>query len=177
MRFAVPFLVLVMMSLGSCSCSRKPDPQAAPPAATHTPPAPDTGKQADAPAAPDILTLQQAMALQQGTTLVQRYVGALAMDQLAEADAFWKGGHPPPQPDDAALREAVHLRSLRIENAPGKLVASERSWPLSLEMPVTVTINRTDASAQRWQGWYRLERAPGEQDWHIAGASMQPQLD
>jgi hypothetical protein len=174
---AVPLLIATTL-LAGCSCQRSPDAAqvapAAPAAATaampaelpaHTEPADSQAQRAEA-------------AGNRGTVaapVIHAYLQAL-FENNGQADAFWAGGRPSPQPDDAGLRAVLPaMTSLRVHN--GKAIALDReSPPQALEIPVDIRLG-SEAGNQRFKGWYRVRPRIEGDGWEITSASLQPELN
>lgn len=110
-------------------------------------------------------------ALYAAVATLQRYLAALGGDDRAAADAFWAGGSPPRDPNEADLRNLRELRGLRIENGKPQALDSE-PVPRALEIPVELRVSVANGPLRRYQGWYRMRRAVADDRWEITSASV-----
>lgn len=174
---AVPLLIATTL-LAGCSCQRSPDAAQVAPAAPATASAavptesPAQTEQADSQAQSDEAASKRGNV---AAPVIHAYLQAL-FENNGQADAFWAGGRPSPQPDDAGLRAVLPtMTSLRVHN--GKAIALDReSPPQALEIPVDIRLG-SDAGNQRFKGWYRVRPRIGADGWEITSASLQPELN
>ncbi|XUP36212.1 hypothetical protein WAE31_19760 (plasmid) [Xanthomonas axonopodis pv. vasculorum] len=173
-------MLVVAAALSGCSCHRTTDRQANDAQETHAsasrPPIDGTAgttTASPAPAADPTVAIALANYAQASAT-VQRYLGALPGAARAQADALWTGGHPPPVPDDTALRAITNIQSMRIDNDP-PIALDQAQPPQRIEVPVQLTV-RTTTGTQRLVGAYRLQPRAGSDGWEIYSATLQPVL-
>ncbi len=175
---AVPLLIATTL-LAGCSCQRSPEAAQLAPAASA---ATSAGVPTEPPTQTDPADNSQAQntdaAAKRGTVaapVIHAYLQAL-FENNGQADAFWAGGRPSPQPDDAGLRAVLPtMNSLRVHN--GTTIALDReSPPQALEIPVDIRLG-SDAGNQRFKGWYRVRPRIDGDGWEITSASLQPELN
>lgn len=168
-------LIVTVLLLGGCSCSRQPD--AAPAASGQAAPAQDPAAIANQAATAQAAQAQasNAAALSQAVSTVHAYLAAVAGKDWNKADAYWVGGKPPPQPDDYSVRSLQDLGSMRINNEAPKPL-DEEVPTRAVEIPVVLRVRKSDG-IHEIKGWYRLRRKIGDDGWEITSASMRPSLD
>lgn len=175
---AWPMLIAMLLCAG-CSCQRSStategshsdrDTTAAADAIAAVPASdPDGAAEADAP--PSASNPRTVAA-----STVHGYLHALLESDRSRSDAFWAGGKPPPQPDDAVLRSLEGIRSLRVNNDAGIALDQERPTR-ALEIPVRLRVS-TDDGVRQLRGWYRVRQRVDGSGWEITSASLQPVLD
>lgn len=169
-------LMVAVLLLGGCSCSRQPDAESAAGTAASGQPAPaqdptTTTSQATAMQA----QASNAAALSQAASTVHAYLAAVAGKDWNKADAYWVGGKPSPQPDDYSVRSLRDLGSMRINNEAPKPL-DEEIPTRAVEIPVVLRVRESDG-IHEIKGWYRLRRKIGDDGWEITSASMRPSLD
>lgn len=171
-------LMVTVLLLGGCSCSRQPDAEpvtgaaASGQAASAQDPA-ATASQATAVQAQ--ARASNAAALSQAASEVHAYLAAVAGKDWNKADAYWVGGKAPPQPDDYSVRSLQDLGSMRINNEAPKPL-DEEIPTRAVEIPVVLRVRKNDG-IHEIKGWYRLRRKIGGDGWEITSASMRPSLD
>ncbi|WP_313494454.1 hypothetical protein [Stenotrophomonas sp.] len=172
---AYPLLIVTAL-LAGCSCQRSADGADTPDAvqASAAPaPAPAPALEAPDPQAQSDAAVRRQAAI--AAPVIHAYLQAL-FENNGQSDAFWTGGRPSPQPDDAGLRAVLPtMTSLRVHN--GQAIALDReSPPQALEIPVDIRLTSA-AGNQRFKGWYRVRpRIEGDR-WEITSASLQPELN
>ena len=171
-------LMVTVLLLGGCSCSRQPDAEAV---------AGTTASGQAAPAQDPIAGANQATAMQAqaqannaaalslAASTVHAYLAAAAGKDWDKADAYWVGGKPPPQPDDYSVRSLQDLGSMRINNEAPKPL-DEEIPTRAVEIPVVLRVRKSDG-IHEIKGWYRLRRKISDDGWEITSASMRPSLD
>lgn len=173
------FLMVTVLLLGGCSCSRQSDaePAAGTAASGQAAPAQDPVAIANQAATAQAAQAQasNAAALSQAASTVHAYLAAAAGKDWNKADAYWVGGKPPPQPDDYSVRSLQDLGSMRINNEAPKPLDEEMPTR-AVEIPVVLRVRKSDG-IHEIRGWYRLRRKIGDDGWEITSASMRPSLD
>lgn len=168
-------LVLVALLIGGCSCSRQPEPETTPRAATpEQPPAVAGTVDSAAVTAASQDAEIQARRMSEAVATLHSYLALVAGKDWDKANAYWSGGKPPPREDDHAMRGVEGLRSMRINNDPPKPLDDE-SPSKFIEIPVSLRI-RKDSGIYEINGWYRLHRKATDDGWEIAAASLQPTM-
>ena len=170
-------MVMTVLLLGGCSCSRQP---AAEPAATNANASSQAAPAQDPVAAASQAAMAQAQAsnaaaLSQAASTVHAYLAAVAGKDWNKADAYWVGGKPPPQPDDYSVRSLQDLGSMRINNEAPKPLDKEIPTR-AVEIPVVLRVRKNDG-IHEIKGWYRLRQKISGDGWEITSASMRPSLD
>lgn len=172
-------LMVTVLLLGGCSCSRQPDtaPAAGTAASGQVAPAQDPVAIANQSATAQAAQAQarNAAALSQAASTVHAYLAAAAGKDWNKADAYWVGGKPPPQPDDYSVRSLQDLGSMRINNEAPKPLDEEMPTR-AVEIPVVLRVRKSDG-IHEIKGWYRLRRKISDDGWEITSASMRPSLD
>lgn len=173
-------LMVTVLLLGGCSCSRQPDAESAAGTAASGQAAPAQDPAAITSQATAMQTQAQpqasnAAALSQAASTVHAYLAAVAGKDWNKADAYWVGGKPPPQPDDYSVRSLQDLGSMRINNEAPKPL-DEEVPTRAVEIPVVLRVRKSDG-IHEIKGWYRLRRKIGDDGWEITSASMRPSLD
>lgn len=169
-------MVVAVLLLGSCSCSREPEIEPAASAASpdQAVPAPDAADVAANTSAAQAHAKNSANLSQAASTL-HAYLAVVAGKDWSKADTYWSGGKAPPRPDDYAVRSIEDLGSMRINNqAPEPL--DQETPTRAVEIPVTLRV-RGSNGIREISGWYRLRRKVSDDGWEITSASMQPSLD
>ena len=171
-----PLLLVTVLLLGGCSCSREPvaEPAASAAGSTQATPVQDPATAASQAASAQALA-NNSTGLSQAASAVHAYLAAVAAKDWAKADAFWVGGKPPPQPDDYSVRSLQDLGSMRINNDVPKPLDQEIPTR-AVEIPVVLRVRKSDG-IQEIKGWYRLRRKITDDGWEITSASMRPSLD
>ncbi|WP_225764396.1 hypothetical protein [Stenotrophomonas sp. Marseille-Q4652] len=106
---------------------------------------------------------------------LHRYLQLLVQGDRRGSDAFWSGGKPPPQPDDAVLRAMTDIRTLRVDNQAA-IALDQEDPPRSLEIPVRLRLG-TSQGNRILLGWYRMRPRVDGTGWEITSASLQPAID
>ncbi|WP_422509058.1 hypothetical protein [Stenotrophomonas sp. GZD-301] len=177
MRLASVLLPLLL--IGGCSCQREGDAVAAADVAAP-PPASATTAAADAAAAaaatqPALPSSAVAAGATDEPATVRNYIGVLLRGDRTAAAAYWQGGTPRAQPDDAPLHHLTDVVSLRVDTDTP--IARDTAVPSRLrEVPVRIRI-LTRQGTLHYHGWYRLQPRADGSGWELSGASLQPTLD
>ena len=173
MRGLLPIVIALL--LGSCSCHRQADVEAASAPATQAAPTQDPAGPEVAASKPEDASAKNSANLSQAASTLHAYLAVVAGKDWGKADAYWVGGKAPPRPDDYAVRGIEDLGSMRINNqAPEPL--DEESPTRAVEIPVTLRV-RGKEGIREISGWYRLRRKVSDDGWEITSASMRPSLD
>lgn len=167
-------LVVIVLLLGGCSCSRQPVAEAVSTPATQATPGQNPAS-AEAVASKSQASAENSAALSQAASTLHAYLAATAGKDWSKADAYWVGGKAPPRPDDYAVRSIEDLGSMRINtDAPEPL--DEESPTRAVEIPLVLRVRGSNGISEI-KGWYRLRRKISGDGWEITSASMQPSLD
>ncbi len=127
-----------------------------------------------APADTPVLAAVPAPEAREAARTVHAYFQAL-LQQRRDGNAFWSGGRPPPQPDDAIVRAWPQVQRMRV--VTGQARPLDRQLPAdTLEIPVELSAD-TAQGLLRAGGWYRLHRRLDGSGWEITSASLRPHLD
>jgi hypothetical protein len=179
MRLASVLLPLLL--IGGCSCQRQGDAAAAADVDAATPPpARATAAAADADAGavatpPALPSSAVAAGATDEPATVRNYMGVLLRGDRSAAAAYWQGGTPRAQPDDAPLHHLTDVVSLRVDTDTP--IARDTALPSRLrEVPVRIRI-LTGQGTLHYHGWYRLQPRADGSGWELSGASLQPSLD
>ncbi|MBS7457953.1 hypothetical protein [Coralloluteibacterium stylophorae] len=174
----IGLLMLASLCLAGCSCGRDPapEPPAAAPGATVEQAAPAEPVAASAPDPQALLAQERTTtALMAAVSTVHAYLAALTRRDMAAADGFWVGGHPPAPAGDGSLRAIDDLRSAQIRNGRARPLDAETP-PRSIEVPIRLRVQAASGS-RRIEGWYRVTADPSGAGWRISDAALQPVLE
>lgn len=109
-------------------------------------------------------------------TMLNAYVLALLNRDRKGIDAAWT--FPPSDArhaDDAALRQLVDVRSLRLTSAQ-PIARDDHQPPQLLEVPVQIRAVTADGTFL-FGGWYRVQPRADGHAWQIQSAQLRPSLD
>ncbi|TWT18581.1 hypothetical protein FQY83_14485 [Luteimonas marina] len=113
-----------------------------------------------------------ATAMRAAVSTLHRYLAALPGEDRAAADAFWAGGQPPGDADEADLRALPAVpSSLRTRNRNPEAL-DRAPVPEAVRIPVELRLGLEGQPTRRYEGWYELRRVPGGDEWQITNASI-----
>lgn len=111
-------------------------------------------------------------AMRAAVSTLHRYLAALPGEDRAAADAFWAGGRPPGDADEADLRALPAApSSFRTRNRNPEAL-DRAPVPEAVRIPVDLRLGLEGRPTRRYEGWYELRRAPGSDEWQITNASI-----
>lgn len=113
-----------------------------------------------------------AATMRAAVSTLHRYLAALPGEDRAAADAYWIGGHPPDDADEADLRALpAPPASFRTRNRTPEAL-DRAPVPAAVRIPVELRLGVQGQRTRRYEGWYELRREPASGDWRLANASI-----
>ncbi|HDS1085514.1 TPA: hypothetical protein QDZ62_003424 [Stenotrophomonas maltophilia] len=176
-------VLLLIAPLVLLGCSRppsQPHPADAAPSATTEAASRTTDAEGDAsavqPVDVDPLFAAVAAEAELPAGMLNAYVMALLNRDRKAIDAAWT--FPPSdarRADDAALRQLMDVRSLRLTSEL-PVARDGHQPPQLLEVPVQIRAVTTEGTF-RFGGWYRVQPSSDGRAWQIQSAQLRPTLD
>ncbi|WP_202841232.1 hypothetical protein [Luteimonas saliphila] len=110
-------------------------------------------------------------AMRAAVSTLHRYLAKLPEDRAA-ADAFWAGGQPPSDADEADLRTLPAAPSFFRTRNRSPEPMDGAPVPVAVRIPVELRLGLRGEAPRRYAGWYALRHDPTQDAWRLTGASI-----